>query len=62
MQRHDDLGPALAYLEDWLGFIFRIDSFEGQPLERSAEGRLHWIPREEVLDLPLWEGDRHFIP
>ncbi len=20
MQRHDDLGPALAYLEDWLAF------------------------------------------
>ncbi|MCA9672763.1 MAG: 8-oxo-dGTP diphosphatase [Myxococcales bacterium] len=48
--------------EDWLGFIFRVEAFRGECLERSAEGRLEWVERERVLDLPLWEGDRYFLP
>ena len=27
-----------------------------------AEGELAWIPREQVMDLPMWEGDRLFLP
>ena len=27
----------------------------------SNEGTLHWVPREDVLKLNLWAGDRHFI-
>lgn len=48
--------------EDWFGFIFRIDSYEGVPLTHSAEGSLSWVAVDEILTLPLWEGDRHFIP
>ncbi|UXI70388.1 NUDIX hydrolase [Tahibacter amnicola] len=48
--------------EDWLGFIFVIDRFEGTPAERNAEGSLEWVPREQILTLPMWEGDRHFLP
>ena len=48
--------------EDWLGFIFRIDRFEGTPPERNEEGSLEWHPVEGLLDLPMWEGDRHFLP
>lgn len=48
--------------EDWLGFIFRIDAFSGTPLTENEEGTLHWIPVAQVLDLPLWEGDRYFLP
>jgi 8-oxo-dGTP diphosphatase len=48
--------------EDWFGFIFRIDSFRGTPLTENAEGTLSWVPVEQVLTLPLWEGDRHFLP
>ena len=25
------------------------------------EGRLAWIPEEEVLSLPAWEGDKYFL-
>ena len=34
------------------------------PASRSenAEGTLEWVEVERVLDLPLWEGDRHFLP
>ena len=48
--------------EDWLGFVFRIDGFEGTPAERNAEGDLSWVPVKDILTLPLWDGDRHFLP
>jgi len=48
--------------EDWFGFIFRVDRWSGQPLRQSAEGNLEWVDVERMIDLPLWEGDRHFLP
>ena len=48
--------------EDWFGFIFRIDAWSGQPVTENAEGKLEWIDVDKILDLPLWEGDRHFLP
>ena len=48
--------------EDWFGFVFRIDAFSGEPLTENLEGTLEWIEVGRVLELPLWEGDRHFLP
>jgi 8-oxo-dGTP diphosphatase len=48
--------------EDWLGFLFVITGFEGTPPASNAEGSLEWIEVERIGDLPLWEGDRHFLP
>lgn len=48
--------------EDWFGFIFRIDRFRGTPFTENAEGSLFWVPVDQILNLPLWEGDRHFLP
>jgi len=48
--------------EDWLGFIFVISAFEGEPIQRNSEGELQWVPIERLLDLPLWPGDRYFLP
>jgi 8-oxo-dGTP diphosphatase len=48
--------------EDWFGFIFRIERFEGTPWTENAEGALEWVEVSRVLELPLWEGDRHFLP
>ncbi|MEB3330773.1 MAG: 8-oxo-dGTP diphosphatase [Candidatus Sericytochromatia bacterium] len=50
--------------EDWLGFIFLIARFEGTPFIENPEGTLAWKPLTALLDgsLPLWEGDRHFLP
>ena len=44
-----------------LTFLYtaRTDTEE---LPECAEGELKWIPIDEVLSLPLWEGDRVFIP
>jgi 8-oxo-dGTP diphosphatase len=48
--------------EDWFGFIFLIEHWTGTPLTANAEGSLSWVARDEILNLPLWEGDRHFLP
>ena len=48
--------------EDWFGFIFRIDRWHGTPVVENAEGALTWMPIDRILELPLWEGDRHFLP
>ncbi len=48
--------------EDWLGFIFLIDRFSGEVPPRNAEGDLVWVERERLMALPMWEGDRHFLP
>ena len=48
--------------EDWLGFVFMIDRYSGTPLTSNPEGTLEWVPVEKILELPLWEGDREFLP
>lgn len=48
--------------EDWLGFVFRIDGFAGDVPERNEEGSLEWHDIDRILDLPMWEGDRFFLP
>lgn len=48
--------------EDWFGFLFRITAFTGIPLESNDEGPLNWIAIDRVLELPIWEGDRYFLP
>jgi 8-oxo-dGTP diphosphatase len=48
--------------EGWFGFIFLIDRWQGEPPAENAEGTLLWVPVAALLELPLWEGDRHFLP
>ncbi|MFL5327994.1 MAG: NUDIX hydrolase [Gemmataceae bacterium] len=48
--------------EDWFGFIFVIDRFSGVPPAVTNEGTLEWIELDLIAELPLWEGDRHFLP
>lgn len=48
--------------EDWLGFIFLIDRFSGEPLARNPEGELAWREIGRLHELNLWEGDRQFLP
>jgi 8-oxo-dGTP diphosphatase len=48
--------------EDWFGFIFRVDRFRGTPAEANPEGTLEWVEIDRVGQLPLWEGDRFFLP
>lgn len=48
--------------ECWLGFIFRIDRFRGTPRAFNEEGTLSWVEIESLETLPMWEGDRYFLP
>ncbi len=53
--------PLFANDEDWYAFIFIATHFEGTLID-SNEGQLDWIDDENLLSLPLWEGDLIFIP
>jgi 8-oxo-dGTP diphosphatase len=48
--------------EDWFGFIFRVDRWTGMPRMGNSEGSLEWIKLDQLMNLPLWEGDRYFLP
>ena len=48
--------------EAWFGFIFRIDRWSGTPHAGNHEGTLEWVEVDRILDLPLWESDRLFLP
>lgn len=53
--------PMFDGKKDWYVFLFTASKFEGELID-SHEGKLEWIPNEELLKLNLWEGDRIFIP
>jgi 8-oxo-dGTP diphosphatase len=48
--------------EDWFGFVFRVLRWSGTPFTENPEGTLSWVRVEEALTLPMWEGDRFFLP
>lgn len=48
--------------EDWFAFVFLVTQWHGTPARENQEGSLQWIALERLLELPLWEGDRHFLP
>ena len=48
--------------ESWLGFVFLITDFSGSPFTSNLEGDLEWIDLERMEDLPMWDGDRYFLP
>ena len=48
--------------EDWFGFIFLIREFQGIASEKNEEGDLKWVSINEIDTLPIWEGDKYFLP
>lgn len=63
--RHAHLHGVVTFLSDsWDNeymFLYSSEDFEGEMKENCREGTLQWIPEEDVLNLPLWEGDRYFL-
>lgn len=47
--------------EDDYTFVFTATDFHGTLID-SNEGNLEWIDNDKLLDLPLWEGDKIFLP
>ncbi len=57
-------GILTFILPDWgneLTFLYTAEA-EDVPLPECSEGVLQWIPQDQALNLPLWEGDRVFLP
>jgi 8-oxo-dGTP diphosphatase len=48
--------------EDWFGFVFVVSRYSGDPPADNPEGTLEWVAIEDIEGLPLWEGDRYFLP
>ena len=40
--------------------LYTADGFTGE-IHECDEGELVWIPKEEVKELPIWEGDKIFF-
>ncbi|HKI58311.1 MAG TPA: 8-oxo-dGTP diphosphatase [Trueperaceae bacterium] len=53
--------PLFDGADDWYTFVFVVPRFSGSA-RPSVEGSLHWVPDGDVADLPLWPGDRVFLP
>lgn len=47
---------------NWFGFIFVVDAFSGAPPQRNEDGPLAWQPIDRLDELPMWDGDRHWLP
>ena len=64
-----DFGPNR---EEWLVFVFVVTEWTGRPRSDNHEGALEWCARRDLLAacepgpeaerLPMWPGDRHFLP
>ncbi|MBQ9263536.1 MAG: 8-oxo-dGTP diphosphatase [Clostridia bacterium] len=57
-------GILTFILPDWgneITFLY-TGTVDGEVRADCPEGILRWVPKEDVLDLPLWEGDRIFLP
>jgi 8-oxo-dGTP diphosphatase len=53
--------PGFDGEHDWYVYVFTAREFEGEMID-SPEGNLEWIPDSKLLNLPMWAGDRIFIP
>lgn len=47
---------------DVFGFVFLITGFDGEPFGANEEGPLGWHDVSMMMQLPMWDGDRHFVP
>jgi len=43
-------------------FLFTASEFEGELSVECDEGELLWVDDSEIDGLPMWEGDRVFLP
>ena len=47
---------------DVFGFVFLVTGFDGEVPEVNDEGTLAWHDVATMMELPMWDGDRHFLP
>ncbi|TWT11980.1 8-oxo-dGTP diphosphatase [Streptococcus sp. sy004] len=49
--------PNFTPNQDWYTYVFRVTAFSGDLLSDCPEGNLAWVPYDQVLTKPTWEGD-----
>ncbi len=58
------LRGIITFISDrWEGeymYLYTADGFTGEMIS-CDEGDLEWVPKDQVLSLPIWEGDRMFF-
>ena len=52
--------PGFSKDEDWYVFLFAATDFTGA-LKPCEEGELAWVDKDKINDLPMHEGDYHFL-
>lgn len=52
--------PKFDGVEDWYVYVFTATEYTGN-LITCNEGTLEWVPCNEVLNKPTWEGDLIFL-
>ena len=52
--------PNFDGVDDWYVFLFTITDYKGELID-SPEGKLKWIPDDELTSLNLWDGDKIFL-
>lgn len=48
--------------ETWLGAVFLVEEYEGEPHGENPEGTLEFVLLKDLYTKPLFEGDRAFLP
>ena len=46
---------------DQFMYLFTATGWTGELNMDCNEGELAWVPKAQVLDLPIWDGDRIFL-
>lgn len=58
------LRGIITFISDEWGieymFLYTADKFEGN-IGECNEGNLEWVPKKQVYELPIWEGDKVFF-
>jgi len=56
-------GEVLFVNDDYeeMMYIYITDDFSGEVIECN-EGDLKWIPIKDMYNLPMWEGDKAYLP
>lgn len=49
--------PNFTPGHDWYTYVFKVTAFSGELVEDCIEGTLEWVPYDQVLHKPTWEGD-----
>ena len=52
--------PEFTPGHDWYTYVFKATDFEGDLIDCN-EGTLAWVPYDQVLTKPTWEGDHTFV-